>query len=113
MAITDSPGRPSQFERRLQTALSSVAVAGMIGIGSIVIGIPAQNATVTIKLERMQEDIADLKKGAGDGYTRSDSERDRFQYDRQFVNLERRLLALEQAFMRRSRASAPAKKSEL
>lgn len=113
MANTDTPQRPSQFERRLQTALSSVAVAGMIGIGSVVVGIPAQNATVNIKLEQMQGDIADLKKGVGDRYTRSDAERDQRQYDRRFSNVETRLHQLEQRLMRRSRAVMPEKKSEL
>lgn len=112
MAAT-SPPRPSQFERHLQTGLSGIAVAGMIGIGSVVIGIPAQNATVNVKLEQMQEDIAELKSGVGDRYTRSDAERDQRQYDRRFGNMERRLSVLEQRLMRRSRATTPEKKSEL
>lgn len=113
MASTDIPQRPSQFERHLQTGLSSVAVAGVLGIGAIVWGIPAQNATVNVKLEQMQLDIADLKKGVGDRYTRTDADRDRGQYERRFRALEQRMNILEQALMRRSRADLPEKKSEL
>lgn len=113
MANTDTSQRPSQFERHLQTGLSTVAVAGMIGIGTIVIGIPAQNATVNVKLEQMQQDIATLKGGVGDRYTRSDAERDQRQIDRRFGETERRLHEMEQQLMRRSRAVVPEKKSEL
>lgn len=113
MTNTDMQPRPSPFERHLQTGLSGVAVAGMIGIGTIVIGIPAQNATVNVKLEQMQQDIAELKKGVDDRYTRSDADRDRMQIDRRFLRLENRLHLLEQTLMRRSRAGSPEDKSDL
>jgi len=47
----------------------SASSAGVLGIGAIVRGIPAQNATVNVKLEQMQQDIATLKSGVGDHYT--------------------------------------------
>lgn len=61
--VDDDQGYPpaqSPFERHLQTILSGAAVAGCIAIGSIVWNIPAQNATVAVKLERMQADIEKL-----------------------------------------------------
>lgn len=93
----------SPFERHLQTILSGAAVAGCIAIGSIVWNIPAQNATVTVKLERMQADIEKLSSLVDDRYTRTDAERDALKLEKRLNAVEQRQYELEKTLMRRER----------
>ena len=105
MASDDQGQRRAQspFERHLQTILSGAAVAGCIAIGTIVWNIPAQNATVTVKLERMQSDIEKLSTLVGDRYTRTDAERDAMKFEKRLNAIEQRQYDLEKMMMRRDR----------
>lgn len=93
----------SVFEQHLQTILSGAAVAGCIAIGSIVWNIPAQNATVTVKLERMQADIDRLSSLMDDRYTRMDAEREALKIEKRLNAVEQRQYELEKTMMRRDR----------